>query len=120
NLYGSSENGLAGATDAWKATDGALHYTAIVSPNQLSSTNNTEFAPGGGDTDLATAPATNAAGLYNVYVASLSLANVDVSTSMDGGKTWALNPIGATIPVDDREWIAADGASTVSHPDHDF
>src|SRR5438132_1184339 len=120
NFYASSENGLGGGTDAWKSTDGGLHYTTLVSPNQVSSTNNTGFAPGGGDTDLATAPAKNTTGLYNVYVASLSLANVDVSTSMDGGKTWVLNPIGATIPVDDREWIAADGASKVCISYHDI
>jgi hypothetical protein len=120
NFYASSENGLGGGTDAWKSSDGGLHYTTLVSPNAVSSTNNTGFAPGGGDTDLATAPTKNAAGLYNVYVASLSLANVDVSTSMDGGQTWALNPTSATIPGDDREWIAADGASKVCISYHDI
>jgi len=119
NFYGSSEHGLGGGTDAWKSTDGGLHYTTLVSPNAGSSANNTGFAPGGGDTDLATAPAKNSSGFYNVYVASLTLANVDVSTSTDGGKTWALNPIGATISGDDREWIAADGASKVCISYHD-
>ena len=28
---------------------------------------------------------------------------MDVSTSTDGGTTWKLNPVGASIPVDDRE-----------------
>jgi hypothetical protein len=88
-------------------------------PNAGSTSNNTGFAPGGGDTDLATAPVRNASGRYNVYVASLSLANVDVSTSTDGGQTWTLNPTGATIPGDDREWIAADGASKVCISYHD-
>ncbi len=120
NFYASSENGLGGGTDAWKSSDGGLHYTTLASPDAGSSSNNTGFAPGGGDTDLATAPAKNAAGLYNVYVASLSLANVDVSTSMDGGKTWALNLTSATIPGDDREWIAADGASKVCISYHDI
>ena len=119
NFYASSENGLGGGTDAWKSTDSGLHYTTLVSPDAGSSSNNTGFAPGGGDTDLATAPVKNTKGFYNVYVASLSLANVDVSTSMDGGKTWALNPTSATIPVDDREWIAADGASKVCISYHD-
>src|SRR5437764_10668207 len=96
-----------------------MHYTALVSPDAGSSSNNSGFAPGGGDTDLAVAPVKNAQGIYNVYVASLSLANVDVSTSMDGGKTWTLNPISATIPGDDREWIAADGASKVCISYHD-
>jgi hypothetical protein len=56
-------------------------------------------------------------GNFNIYVASLattpSLANVYVSTSNDGGNNWFLNPTGAQIPVDDREWIAADGANKV-------
>src|SRR5438128_5888826 len=93
NFYASSEHGLGGGTDAWKSSDGGRHYTTLVSPNAVSKTNNTGFAPGGGDTDLAVAPAKNASGFYNVYVSSLTLANVDVSTSMDGGNTWALNPI---------------------------
>src|SRR5207245_7419347 len=56
-------------------------------------------------------------GFYNIYIASLAttppLANVYVATSRDGGATWFNNPTGATIPVDDREWIAADGTSKV-------
>jgi hypothetical protein len=62
----------------------------------------------------------NSAGYYNVYVASLSLANVDVSTSMDGGKSFTLNPVSASVPGDDREWIAADGASKVCVSYHDL
>src|SRR5207237_9447498 len=78
NFYASSENGLGGGTDAWKSTDGGLHYTYLGMPNGVSRSNNTGFAPGGGDTDLATAPVANTAGYYNVYVASLSLADVDL------------------------------------------
>jgi hypothetical protein len=118
-FYASSENGLGAGTEAWKSGDGGLHYTALTSPNATSATQATGVAPGGGDTDLAIAPVKNAERQYNVYVASLSLANVDVSTSTDGGKTWSLNPIGATIPGDDREWIAADGASKVCISYHD-
>lgn len=113
NFYGSSENGLGAGTLAWKSTDGGLHYSYLGRPNAASAANNSPFAPGGGDTDLATACTKNKTGFYNVYVASLSLAKVDVSTSMDGGKTFTLNPIGATVAGDDREWIAADGASKV-------
>lgn len=119
NFYASSENGLGGGTDAWKSSDGGQHYSYLGEPDAGSSSNGSGFAPGGGDTDLATAPVKNASGFYNVYVASLSLANVDVSTSTDGGTTWTLNPTGATIPGDDREWIAADGASKVCISYHD-
>ncbi len=119
NFYASSENGLGGGTQAWKSTDGGNHYTTLASPNAASQTSQPTVAPGGGDTDMAVAPVKNANGLYNVYVASLNLANVDVSTSTDGGQSWKLNPTSATIPGDDREWIAADGANTVCISYHD-
>jgi hypothetical protein len=113
NFFGTSENGLGGGTEAWRSTDGGLHYLALASPNGVSSANDTGFAPGGGDTDLAVAPARNPQGNFNVYVASLTLANVDVSTSTDKGATWTLNPVTTPETLDDREWIAADGASKV-------
>jgi hypothetical protein len=119
NFYASSENGLGGGTQAWKSSDGGSHYATLVSPNQVSQTNTTGFAPGGGDTDVAVAPVANSFGFYNVYVASLSLANVDVSTSTDGGYQWSLNPTSATISGDDREWVAADGASKLCLSYHD-
>jgi len=120
NFYSSSENvflvigGQLGGTFAWKSTDGGAHYTTLPSPDSVS-----QGRPGvsasGGDTDLAVAPQKNSNGLYNVYVGSLqsSLADIVVSTSKDGGASWTINPTGATIPVDDREWVAADGASKV-------
>jgi hypothetical protein len=112
-FYATSENGLGGGTLAWKSSDGGRHYASLLSPNGLSASNDTGFAPGGGDTDLAVATAKNGAGQYNVYVASLTLANIDVSTSTDGGATWTLNPVTTPETIDDREWIAADGASKV-------
>lgn len=119
NFYASSEDGLGGGTVAFRSADGGQHYTTLISPN-AASTAQGQFGPSGGDTDLATAPVANSLGFDNVYVASLSLANVDVSTSTNGGATWTLNPTGASIPVDDREWIAADGASKVCISYHDI
>jgi hypothetical protein len=113
NFYASSENGLGAGTLAWKSVDGGQHYATLLSPNGVSQTNDTGFAPGGGDTDLAVAPVANESGRYNVYVSSLSLANVDISTSTDGGATWTLNPITTPETIDDREWVAADGAAKV-------
>src|SRR5438128_1326920 len=122
NFYGSSENvfcvigGLCGGTFAWKSTDNGNHFTTLPLPDSVS-TGSVGFSPAGGDTDIAVAPALNTNGFYNIYVASLAttppLANVYVSTSHDGGASFILNPTGATIPVDDREWIAADGANKV-------
>jgi len=113
HFYISSENGLGAGTDAWSSTDGGHTYSALPQPNEESSTSGgtTGFAPGGGDTDLATAPAKNGAGIYNVYVASLTLGSVTVSLSQDGGHTWANDVTSAKVPGDDREWIAAQGAS---------
>jgi hypothetical protein len=118
-FYVSSELGLGAGTLAWKSTDGGLHYTALQSPNQISQAFG-GLAPGGGDTDLGVAPQANASGVDNVYVASLSLANVTVSTSQDGGKSWSKNVLSATIAGDDREWIAADQATKVCISYHDI
>jgi len=122
NFYGSSENVFCvvdrqcGGTFAWRSTDNGNHFTTLPLPNSVSTGSN-GFSPAGGDTDIAVAPVRNNNGFYNIYVASLAtappLANVYVSTSHDGGASWVLNPTGATIPVDDREWIAADGANKV-------
>jgi hypothetical protein len=132
NFYGSSENvfcvigGQCGGTFAWKSIDGGNSFTTLKLPNSPSVTacvpptgmdhcTSTGLSPAGGDTDIAVAPRQNSKGFYNVYVASLAntLTNVYVSVSIDGGANWVLNPTGATIPVDDREWIAADGANRV-------
>ena len=42
-FYGSSENGLGSGTLAWKSVDGGRHYLSLLSPNGLSSSNNTGF-----------------------------------------------------------------------------
>ena len=118
SFYISSENGLGAGTEAWLSTDAGLAYQALAQPNAISSANasgDTGVAPGGGDTDLAVAPVKNTAtsnGQYNVYVASLTLGDVTVSLSQDGGLTWSSNELGASVPGDDREWIAAYGPST--------
>jgi hypothetical protein len=116
-FFGSSENGLGGGTLAWRSSSNGLGYTSLTSPNDASAGGTSTgqesgLEPGGGDTDVAVATAKNAAGFYNVYVASLTLANVDVSTSRDNGQTFTLNPVTA-LPIDDREWAAATGSSKV-------
>ena len=116
-FYASSENGLGGGTLAWTSTDNGLHYASTPSPNDVSTGsdsvgNESGFEPGGGDTDVGVATAPNALGNYNAYVVSLTLANIDVSTSTDNGTSWSLNPA-AALPIDDRPWVAATGASKV-------
>jgi hypothetical protein len=116
-FFGASENGLGGGTLAWVSGDNGLHYASTPSPNDVSAGSESVGAesglePGGGDTDVGVATAPNARGTYNAYVASLTLANIDVSTSIDNGRSWSLNPATA-LPVDDRPWLAAAGASKV-------
>src|ERR671937_1490849 len=112
-FYISSENGLGSGTDAWKSTNNGVTYSSLVQPNGVSeggASQTTGLAPGGGDTDLATAPAANSKDGYNVYVASLTLGDVTVSASQDGGATWTSNELSATVGGDDREFIAATAA----------
>lgn len=125
NFFGSSENGLTSGTEAWKSIDGGHHYVHLPSPNaaSIAATGGVpafNVSPAGGDTDLATASAKNSFGIYNVYVSSLELANVAVSTSTDGGHVWTTNHTAAHFSGDDREWIAADGASKVCISYHDL
>jgi hypothetical protein len=120
DFYAASENGVTSGTEAWRSVKHAHAFLALPSPDATSATSDTGFAPGGGDVDMATATAKNANHEYNVYVASLYLADISVSTTADEGKTWTLNPIGADLPgADDREWIAAEGASKVCVSYHD-
>jgi hypothetical protein len=76
----------------------------------------------GGDTDIAVAPHKNVNGFYNIYVASLhaTLADIGISTSTNGGAKWFDNLFSASLPVDDREWVAADGANKVCLSYHAF
>src|SRR5439155_5877706 len=116
-FFASSENGLGGGKMACTSGDNGRHYSSTPSPNDVSTGSDSVgqesgFEPGGGDTDDAVATAPNALGNYNAYVVSLTLANIDVSTSTDNGTSWSLNPASA-LPIDDRPWVAATGASKV-------
>ncbi|MCI0545619.1 MAG: hypothetical protein L0Z49_14445, partial [Actinobacteria bacterium] len=66
---------------------------------------------GGGDSDVETAPEPNILGNYNVYLSSLTLANITTAASFDGGQTFTVTPVSTPQPVDDRQWNAAHGSS---------
>lgn len=68
---------------------------------------------GGGDTDIEIAPERNALGNYNIYTSSLTLANITSSTSLDNGNTFVPVVVSDPTPVNDRQFNAAYGASTV-------
>jgi hypothetical protein len=67
-------------------------------------------APGGGDCDIATGGARASGGFDNLAVSSLSLADITVNQSADGGATFhtPANPLGNQTPGDDRQWNTAD------------
>jgi hypothetical protein len=122
NVFLGSENGLGGGSELWRglgvlggsgASGCSLEYRG--QPNAVSG-----VGASGGDIDVAIASAPNAAGNYNVYVASLNLASVNVATSSDNGATFSQTPVQAGLPVDDREWVAAFGARTSLLTYHDI
>jgi hypothetical protein len=65
---------------------------------------------GGGDCDLATGGAAPANGFDNLAASSLTLSNLTVNQSSDGGATFQTpaNPFGQQVFGDDRQWNAAD------------
>jgi hypothetical protein len=123
DLFAGSEEGVGSGSELWRqrATSGgpgasacALEYRG--QPNAVTK----GLGASGGDIDVAIASAKNTAGNYNVYVASLNLASVNVATSLDNGNTFTQTPVQAGLPLDDREWIAAYGAQTSLLTYHDI
>src|SRR5262249_15235452 len=102
-------NGPAGRTEVWKSADRGRTFQYMP----VSVSNATSGPPAAGDADLATAPVLNSQGFHNLYVAALSHEAVIVFTSKDGGRSWTSNTQVATGFGEDREWIAAEGDSTV-------
>ena len=121
NVFLGSESGLGNGSDLWRGL-GALGGTTASGcgleyrgqPNAVAG-----LGASGGDIDVGLASAPNAAGNYNLYVASLNLGSVNVATSTDNGTTFSQTPVQAGVPVDDREWIAAFGAQTSLLTYHD-
>jgi hypothetical protein len=123
NLFAGSEEGVGSGSELWRrlgarggpgASACSLEYRG--QPNAVTM----GVGASGGDIDIAIASAKNASGNYNVYVASLNLASVNVATSVDNGATFTQTPVQAGLPIDDREWIAAYGASTSLLTYHDI
>src|SRR3954466_15551355 len=124
NLVGlASERGVGNGTDFWSGTQvggttaaNACALTYDGQPNAVAG-----FGASGGDVDEAIAPVKDpATGTYRIYVASLNLASVNVATSEDNAKTFSQVPVVGGLPGDDREWIAASGASTALLTYHDI
>ena len=97
-------------SDVWKSTDSGRTWTWMAAP--FNTVQSSKTGLGGEDSDIAVAPVKNSNGYYNIYVASLWIASTNLAISQDGGVTWTVIPINGE-PVQDRPWLAADGACIV-------
>ena len=117
DIYITATQGVAAGTDLWKSTDLGATFPYLGQPDGAQDHCQTLpqcVAGGGADDSIALSN-----GGY-LYVSSLWLGSVTMSASTDGGtggvepgQAWSVNPAAATIPGDDRQWIAAYGPQTV-------
>ena len=117
NIYVTAMQGVPGGIDLWKSVDNGATFTYLGEPDGAQDHCPSLpqcFGAGGGDDQIDVST-----GGY-LYVSSLWLGNVTVSTSYDGGmggvlpgQKWEVNPAAAGIPSDDRQWVAAYGPQTL-------
>ena len=101
NIYVTAINGVPGGTDLWKSTDQGATFPYLGEPDGAQDHCSTLLqcaGLGGGDDSTDISP-----GGY-LYVSSLWIGNVTVSTSMDGGtggvdagQAWQVNPAAAAV-----------------------
>jgi hypothetical protein len=118
NIYVSAINGVPGGTDLWKSIDGGATFPYLGEPDGTQ--DHCATLPqcaglGGGD------DSTDVSSDGYLYVSSLWIGNVTVSTSMDGGtggvlpgQAWQVHPTAASVVADDRMWVAAYGPQTLN------
>jgi hypothetical protein len=69
---------------------------------------------GGGDIELAVSFPALASVTPTLSMVSLTLVNITSAKSLDRGNNWSpANPVAATVPLDDRQWIDSYGDNTV-------
>ena len=118
NIYVTAIQGVPGGTDFWKSTDKGNSFVYLGEPDGAQDHCNPPVvqcvAAGGGDDQIDVSN-----GGY-LYISSLWIGNVTMSTSYDGGtggatpdQKWQVNPAAADIVSDDRQWVAAYGPRTV-------
>ena len=118
NIYVTGMHGYPGGVDLWKSTDKGTTFSWLGQPDGTQdpcvATNTCVAGLGGGDDSIDVS-----SGGY-LYISSLLTTSVTMSVSYDGGiggaepgQKWEVNPASATIPVDDRQWVAAYGPQTV-------
>jgi hypothetical protein len=93
--------------EVWKLTPDARSFTFRGAPDS---------GVGGGDCDLSAVP--NGTGEPTIAYSSLTLPNLTVGNSTDGGQTWTTpNPLASQIVGTDRQWMttATDGTVYMSY-----
>lgn len=96
--------------DVWVSHDGGRRYAWAADPFQSQPQGSVPV--NGEDADVAAAPAGVNGRPPKLYATSLYVANSTLAVSGDNGKTFVTNQVVGT-PVQDRPWLAADGACTV-------
>ena len=120
NIYVTAIHGVPGGVDLWKSTDKGTTFVYLGEPDgaqdkcNVAGTLPCTVGAGGGDDSIDVS-----SGGY-LYVSSLYLGSVTMSTSFDGGtggtqpnQAWQVNPASSNTVVNDRQWIAAFGPQAV-------
>src|SRR5882724_3318392 len=117
NIYVTAIQGVPGGVDLWKSIDNGTTFVYLGQPDGAQDKCSTLpqcAGLGGGDDQIDLS-----SGGY-LYVSSLWLGSITMSTSFDGGtggvatgQAWQVQPAASNVPVDDRQWIAAYGPQTV-------
>src|ERR1700730_2035728 len=118
-IYVTAIQGVPGGTDLWKSTDKGATFTFLGQPDGAQDHCNPPtvqcVALGGGDDQIDVS-----SGGY-LYVSSLWLGNITMSTSYDGGvggalpgQKWEVDGAAAQVVSDDRQWVAAYGPQTIN------
>ena len=118
NVYVTAIQGVPGGVDLWKSINNGATFVYMGQPDGAQDKCPTIpqcAGLGGGDDQIDVSP-----GGY-LYVTSLWLGNVTMSTSYDGGnggvlpgQKWEVHPAAAGLVSDDRQWVAAYGPSTIN------
>ena len=118
NIYMTAIQGVPGGVDLFKSIDNGATFVYLGQPDGAQ--DHCMTVPqcaglGGGDDQIDVST-----GGY-LYVSSLWLGNVTMSTSYDGGtggvvpgQHWEVHPAAAELPSDDRQWVAAYGPQTIN------
>lgn len=112
NIYVATMQGYPGGTDIFKSVNGGQSWQYMGQPDgsQVAATVGARgLGLGGGDEDIAVEPngTVNMIALYSLDVSGETPPEeVTSASSSDGGNTWIANPIAATAPLVDRQWIA--------------